>query len=42
MNNKGNDNEIENCNYKSIIERYGPDYEGLKVKLGWTRGLFDK
>ena len=42
MEEAGNEGHHENCNYLRLLEKYGPDYEGLKSKLGWTRGFFDK
>jgi hypothetical protein len=33
---------LEDCaNYNQLLKKYGPDYEALKPKLGYVRGLFD-
>lgn len=33
---------FENCHaYEELLRRYGPDYDKLKHKLGYVRGLFD-
>ena len=33
---------IEECqNYTQLLKKYGPDYDALKPKLGYVRGLFD-
>jgi hypothetical protein len=32
----------EDCqNYSALVNKYGPDYDALKAKLGHVRGLFD-
>ena len=32
----------EDCqNYGGLVRKYGPNYDGLKAKLGHVRGLFD-
>ena len=36
------ENELLNCeNYQSIVKSFGPDYDKLRPKLGYIRGLFD-
>jgi hypothetical protein len=33
---------LEDCsNYNQLLKRYGPDYDSLKPKLGYVRGLFE-
>lgn len=33
---------LEDCgNYSLLLRKYGPDYDALKPKLGYVRGLFD-
>lgn len=33
---------LENCEaYNDLLRKYGPDYDKLKSKLGYVRGLFD-
>jgi hypothetical protein len=33
---------LENCEaYNDLLRKYGPDYNKLKGKLGYVRGLFD-
>ena len=33
---------LEDCqNYNQLLKKYGPDYESLKPKLGYVRGLFE-
>ena len=34
---------LENCtNYAGLLRNYGPNYDSLKTKLGYVRGLFDE
>jgi hypothetical protein len=34
--------EHENCeNYSQLLQTYGPNYQGVKGKLGYIRGLVD-
>ena len=34
--------ELENCdNYATLLNAYGPDYNKLRPKLGYIRGIFD-
>lgn len=34
---------LEDCsNYASLLNKYGPNYDSLKGKLGYVRGLFDE
>ena len=35
------DNLMDCENYKGLINAFGPDYNKLKPKLGYVRGLFD-
>ena len=33
---------LEDCaNYNQLLKKYGPDYNSLKTKLGYVRGLFE-
>ena len=33
---------LENCEaYNDLLRKYGPDYDKLRSKLGYVRGLFD-
>ncbi len=35
------DETLTNCeNPRTLIEKYGPDYESVKAKLGYIRGLY--
>ena len=38
---KGNEAAIEPCEYNTLVDKYGPDYESLKEKVGYVKGLFD-
>ena len=40
MSEKGNDYGIEECNYSHLLDKYGPNYEGLEEKLGHLKSLF--
>lgn len=34
---------LEDCaNYSNLLKKYGPNYDALKPKLGYVRGLFDQ
>ena len=33
--------EPEECNVKVLVSKYGPDYEPLKQKLSFIKGIFD-
>jgi len=34
---------FDDCsNYNVLLTKYGPNYEKLKAKLGYVRGLFDE
>ena len=38
----GLDDQVVNCeNYSNLLKAFGPDYERLRPKLGYVRGLFD-
>ena len=41
MTEKGNEGGVEECEFNSLVEKYGPDYEPLNDKLGFIKGLFD-
>ena len=41
MTKNGNGDNLEECNYGTLIEKYGPNYEPLKDKLGYIKGLFE-
>jgi len=37
------EDQLEDCqNYNQLLKKYGPDYEALKGKLGYVRGLFEE
>ena len=37
----GNEGAEEHCEYQTLLSKYGPDYEPLKDKIGYLRGLFE-
>ena len=41
MNEKEFDSGLEECHEGTLLEKYGPDYEPLKTKLGYIKGLFE-
>ena len=41
MKEHGNEAAVHPCQYPDLIERFGPNYESLKGKLGYLKGLFD-
>ncbi|CAI2382451.1 unnamed protein product [Moneuplotes crassus] len=36
-----NDAPNEVCEFNQLVEKYGPNYEPLKEKVGYMKGLFD-
>ena len=42
MTSQGSEEPLENCNIHHLVGKYGPDYETLKEKIGYVKGLFDE
>ena len=40
MQEQGNTEELENCGYHALLNKYGPNYERLKKKIGHLRDVF--
>jgi len=39
---EASDELLEDCeNYSGLLRKFGPDYDKLKTKLAYVRGLFD-
>ena len=38
---RGKGDNLEDCAYTQLLEKYGPDYEPLREKLGYIKGLFE-
>jgi len=37
------EDRLLNCtNYDALLQKYGPNYDNLKAKLGYVAGLFDE
>ena len=41
MNDHGNGENLVDCSYANLLNKYGPDYEPLKDKVGYIKGLFE-
>ncbi len=41
MTENGNEGGLDTCEFNNLVEKYGPNYDQLKEKVGFMKGLFD-